>query len=137
MSMERKEISVRTDDKKQEDIKVCECFGWNLVKIESRRVTRLHSYFAIFERDTEMKHYKELVALEEEHTKCKSQIRTYNPIVDEPEDFLVLFLLFILAIFPLVIYCVYKSNQKKEIAHNNAKSIKRMHEIINEAKALL
>lgn len=135
--MERKEISVRTDDKKQEDIRVRECFGWNLVKIENRGSTRLHSYFATLERDTEMKNYKKLVALEEEHTKCKSQIRTYKPIIDEPEDFLVLFLLFILAIFPLVIYCVYKSNQKKEIAHNNAKLHKEMNSILEEAKSLL
>ena len=132
--IETKEIYVGTVDRKNEEVKLRGCFGWEFVEDRHHGRSGLH---ILLKRDTEMKNYKKLVALEEEHTKCKSQIRTYKPIIDEPEDFLVLFLLFILAIFPLVIYCVYKSNQKKEIAHNNAKLIKRMHEIINEAKVLL
>ena len=63
-----------------------------------------------------------LAALENKYDSLKKQMKYYSPITDSPE----MFLLILVFIFPFVIYCVYKSNQKKAIAENNANVQKQM-----------
>ena len=75
--------------------------------------------------------------MENKYDNCKKRIKVYNKIVEEPGDLLILVALFILFVFPLVLYCMYKSNRKKEIAENNAKLHKEMNSILEEAKSLL
>lgn len=133
--IETKEIYVGTTDCKNEEIKIRGCFGWKFV--EDRNHGRSGGLHILLKRDTEMKNYQRIANLELEYNKCKKGIKVYNKIVEEPEDLLVVVALFLLLVFPLVLYCVYKSNQKKEIAHNNAKLHKEMNFILEEAKSLL
>lgn len=133
--IETKELYVGTTDRKNEEIKIRGCFGWEYV--EERHHGRSGGLHILLKRDTEMKNYSKLASLENEYDDCKKRIKVYNKIVEEPGDLLILAALFILFIFPLVLYCMYKSNQKKEIAENNAKLHKEMNSILEEAKSLL
>ncbi len=135
MSLESKEIYVGTVAKKEEEIKLRKNFGWKYV--EDRNHGRSGGLHIVLVRVEGMKNYSELVSLENEYDDCKKKLKTYNKIVEEPEDLLFIFALFIMLIFPLVIYCAFKSNQKQKIAENNAKLHKRMDEIVLEAQALL
>lgn len=133
--IEKKELYVGSTDRKNEEIELRKNFGWTYV--EDTHYGRTHALHIVLQRDPMMKKYKELASLENKYDNCKKRIKVYNKIVEEPGDLLILAALFILFIFPLVLYCMYKSSQKKEIAENNAKLNKEMKSILEEAKSLL
>lgn len=131
MSFETKEIYVGTVQRKAEEIELRKNFGWRYVRDESYgRSAALH---IVLERDKEMKNYSSIASLENNYDNLKKQLKKYYPITDSPE----MFLLILIFVFPFVIYCLYKSGQKKEIAENNAKLHKQMDEILKQAKELL
>ena len=131
MNLERKEIYVGTVDRKNKEIALRRDFGWSYVEDTHRG--RSHVLHIVLSRNKDMKNYSLIAKLEEKHDKLQEQIKTYFPITDSPE----MFLLILLLIFPFVLYCVYKSNQKKEIASNNAKLMNEMKKIRDEARVLL
>lgn len=131
MNLETKEIYVGNNEKKKEEILLRQLFGWKYVK--DSIWGRSHMLHIILERDKDMKNYLQLDKLEKQYDKCKGELKTYYPITDSPE----MFLLILLFIFPFVIYCLYKSGQKQRIAENNAELQKKMTEILRQAKELL
>ena len=133
--IETKEPYVGTLVRKNEEIEIRRNFGWKYV--EERHHGRSGGLHILLSRDTEMKNYSKLASLENAYDDRKKRIKVYNKIVEEPEDLLILVALFILFIFPLVLYCMYKSNQKREIEENNSKLHKEMNSILEEAKSLL
>ena len=130
MSLETKQVPADYQ-KKTDEIELRRAFGWRYVDDTHRG--RTHSLFLILERDTEIKHYEELNKLEQRYDSLGKQYRTYFPITDSPE----MFLLILLFLFPFVLYCIFKSNQKKRIAENNVRIKKEQADIVQEAKALL
>ena len=131
MNLERKEVYVGTVDRKNNEIALRRDFGWSYV--EDTHWGRSHALYIVLSRNKDMKNYSSIAKLEEKHDKLQKQIKTYSPITDSPE----MFLLILLLIFPFVLYCVYKSNQKKEIASNNDKLMSEMKKTRDEARALL
>ena len=76
--------------------------------------------------------YLEIKKLESEFNTCKSGLKKY-----EPADPLNCILFFCLLVFPLVIYLIYKSEQKEKIESNNLVLISRMNQLKLRAKELL
>lgn len=132
--IEKKEIYVGTTDRKNEEIELRKNFGWTYV--EDTHHGRTHALHIVLQRDPMMKKYKELDSLEKQYDNCKKQLKVYHKIVEEPEDLILLVALFLLLIFPLVLYCLYKSKQKERIAINNAGLNLKMKSIIEEAQKL-
>ncbi len=131
MAFETKEPYVGTVDKKAKEIALRENFGWRYVTDSHHgRSGGLH---IILERNTEMKNYTRISSLEQKYDSLKKQLKTYYPITDSPE----MFLLILVFIFPFIIYCVYKSNQKQTIKENNEAISKQMDAVVKEAKSLL
>ena len=130
MTIETKELYVGTYQKKQSEIKIRGYFGWEYV--EDKHYGRSGTLHIVLKRDKDLTNYKKLDELEKRYDNYKKQIKTYSPISDSPE----MFLLILLLIFPFVIYCVYKHNQKIEIRNNNGRLIREMNEIIKEAKTI-
>lgn len=129
--IETKELYVGTTERKNEEIKIRGCFGWEYV--EDKHYGRSHALHILLKRDTDIENYNKLASLENEYDDCKKQLKVYSPITDSPENFL----LILLFVFPFILYCMFKSDQKKEIAENNAKLHKEMNSILEEAKSLL
>lgn len=127
MNIERKDFYYSGLKEKEEIIEVRQAFGWTYVGDyhRSRGCPEVK-----FERDTEMLNYKRLKWFEDKYDDAKSKIRHYFPITDSPE----MFLLILLFIFPFVIYCVYKKNQKAEIAKDNAHYEQIMNECLQKAR---
>lgn len=130
MNYESKEIYVGTVDKKAKEIELRKNFGWTYV--EDKHHGRSGGLHILLQRDRDMKNCAQLAALENKYDSLKKQMKYYSPITDSPE----MFLLILVFIFPFVIYCVYKSNQKKAIAENNANVQKQMNEVLNQARLL-
>ncbi len=128
--IEEKDIYVGTTQRKEEEIKVRQVFGWKYIKDEHHG--RTHALHIVLKRNRDIPNYSRLTYLEREYDECKKQLRTYFPITDSPE----MFLLILLLIFPFVIYCVYKSNQKKEIKENNERLHQKMDRILEMARTL-
>ena len=131
MSLEIKEIYVGTLERKKEEIKLRQNFGWEF--LEDKHIGRSHALYIVLERDSNMLHYSELASLENEYDELKKQLKVYYPITDSPEMFLLIFVF----VFPFVFYCIYKSNQKKTIKENNEEIHRKMDETINKAKKVL
>ena len=134
MNYEEKEMYVGTLEKKDKEIKLRKRFGW--VYVKDTHHGRSGSLHIVLQRDKDMKHYGELASLEKEYDECKSHMKYYKKVVDEPEDLIIVILLFLLFIFPLIIYLAFKNNQKHSIAEHNAKLESRMKAILLEADAL-
>ena len=84
-----------------------------------------------------MPNYRLIKALDDKYFALKAQKKVYEPIYDEPINFLVMFLLLILFVIPLVIYLLFKGNQKARIQEHNAKLDREMEDILKEARSLL
>jgi len=80
-----------------------------------------------------MKNHSLLAALENNYFQLNSQLRTYSPITDSPE----MFHLILPLVFPFIIYCVYKGNQKRNIQENNAQLHQQMSKVIKEDESLI
>ena len=130
MNLETKEPYVGTTTRKEEEIALRKNFGWSYIK--DKHVSRggLH---IVLQRDRDMKNYKEISYCEEKYDSLKSQKKTYFPITDSPE----MFLLILVFIFPFVLYCVFKSNQKQRYKEINESLQRQMDECVAKAKALL
>ena len=133
MNIETKEVRLGYGAEKTENMKVYECFGWKY----TQDVHRGRSTYNVIARDMDMPNYKLIKALDDKYFALKARKKYYQPIYDDPINFLLMFLLLLLFIFPLIIYLVYKSHQKAKILENNARLDKQMDECIKEAKALL
>ena len=131
MPLERKEVYVGTLARKNEEDSIRSHFCWKYV--DDKHVGRSHAWYAIYERNTNILNYEKIAKLDNEYFNLKAQKKVYYPITDSPE----MFLLILLFIFPFVLYCIYKSNQKSEIEAHNLKIEKRLKEIIKEADKLL
>lgn len=103
-------------------------FGWQKVE----KVTHDGKDFQVITRDTDMSNYEQLKALEEKYNAARYSVDVY----EEPNAFIV-FLLFLLFVFPGVLYLVKKSKDKKEIALNNQRQEEIMKQCVSEGKKLL
>lgn len=106
-------------------------FGWQDTQEVSCGSRSRHTE-TILARDTNMPNYLEIKKLESEFNTCKSGLKKY-----EPADPLNCILFFCLLVFPLVIYLIYKSEQKEKIESNNLVLISRMNQLKTRAKELL
>ncbi len=107
-------------------------FGWSHTEDSHVRHGPRHSTVHILARDKDMPNYRLIAALDAKYFALKSQLNTYTPM-----DVGLSIALFLLFIFPFVIYLAYKSSQKKKIDQNNAKIHGQMNEILNEVATLL
>lgn len=135
MNIETKEVMLPSNENGARDkrLKVYETFGWKY----TQDVHRGRSFYNLLARDMDMPNYPLIKALEDKYFSLESQKKTYVPVNDEPINFLIMFLLFLLFVFPLVIYLFYKSNQKERFAAINAELEKQMNDILKEAATLL
>lgn len=135
MNIETKEVHLGYSDngERARNLKVYEGFGWKY----TQDVRRGRSTYNVLARDKDMPNYRLIKALEDKYFTLKNQKKVYTPIYDEPVNFLVMFLLLILFVFPLIIYLVFKSNQKAKIRELNERLDKEMEKCLNEARALL
>lgn len=106
-------------------------FGWQVAD-KHRSGTKKHHTSYTLARDLGMKNIDKIKLLEEAYFKYKSRIRTY-----EPANPMICIPLFILLIFPMVLYLIYKKNEKAEIEENNNYCRKAMYDLVQQAKALL
>lgn len=79
-----------------------------------------------------MPNYDELVRLEGKYDAYENEKQKY-----EEMDLEVALVLYLLLLFPGIIYTVHKSKQKKEITEYNKALQQRMDKILEKAKALL
>lgn len=103
-------------------------FGWQKVE----KVTRDGKDYQVITRDTDMPNYEQLKTLEEKYIVARNSVGVY----EEPDSFLV-FLLFLLFVFPGILYLVKKSKDKKEIALNNQRQKEIMIQLVSEGRKLL
>ena len=89
-----------------------EAFGWELLSLNGTQVT--------MSRETQNPVYPQLVehqaAYEQKNAEYLSITMPQKPVAPPPISLKTCFWLFVLAIFPMVLYLVYKSNQKKDYA---------------------
>ena len=135
MNIETREVVLAWGEKgeRERDLKVYESFGWKY----TQDVHRGRSSYNLLARDMDMPNYRLIKALDDKYFALKAQKKVYTPIYDEPINFLVMFLLLILFVFPLVIYLLFKSSQKEKIQEHNAKLEREMEDILKEARSLL
>lgn len=135
--IETKEIILGFADAKvmgsiyEHQLEYVECliaFGWQKVE----KVTRGGKDFQVITRDTDMSNYDKLKALEEKYNVARNSVVVY----EEPNAFMV-FLLFLLFVFPGVLYLVKKSKDKKEIALNNQRQEEIMKQCVSKGRKLL
>ena len=103
-------------------------FGWRKVE----KVTRGNKDYQILTRDTNMSNYEQLKSLEEKYNAARQNVDVYqkaNPFIT--------FLLFILLIFPGVLYLVKKAKEKKAVIANNEKQEEIMKQCISVGRKLL
>lgn len=100
-----------------------EAFGWELLSIASNR-------FAM-SRNTDRKHYDELYKLEKDYNAHMKTAELYYK-QSKVNGFLV-FILFLLLIFPGIIYLIQKSKIKGRIAKHRQRAL----EIIAHARSLV
>ena len=112
MSIEKKSLYVGDLEREKSEVALRQEFGWTFVGDHSPGRSGLH---ADFERDKDMPNYARLAELEKEFDNAQASRKYYSPIYDNPE----MFLLILIFIFPFVLYCIYKSNQKQEYAEIN------------------
>lgn len=107
-------------------------FGWKHTEDTSVRSGRTSHIKHILARDKDMPNYRLITALEAKYFDLKKQKWTYYPM--EPG---ITLLLFLLLIFPGIIYFGVKSNQKSKVEAHNAKLQKQMNEVLEEVAPLL
>ena len=135
MNIETKEVHLGWGDKgeRERNLKVYESFGWKY----TQDVRRGKSSYNVLARDMDMPNYRLIKALDDKYFALKEQKKYYQPIYDDPLNFLMMLALLILFVFPLVIYLVFKSRQKARIQEHNANLERQMEECLKEARALL
>ncbi|MDY2913072.1 MAG: hypothetical protein SOV58_00350 [Candidatus Enteromonas sp.] len=130
MNIETKEVSLSANGR---SLATYEAFGWKY----TQDVHHSRYRYELLARDKDMPNYRLIKALESKYESLLAQKKTYSPVNEEPEKILIMVLLFLLFVFPLVIYLVFKSRQKAEYAEHNALLEKEMQKIMKEARALL
>ena len=135
MNIETREVRLGWSEKgeRERNLKVYESFGWKY----TQDVRRGKSSYDLLARDMDMPNYRLIKALDDKYFALKEQKKYYQPIYDDPLNFLMMFALLILFVFPLVIYLVFKSRQKARIQEHNANLEIQMEECLKEARALL
>ena len=135
MNIETKEVHLgwEKDGERARNLKVYESFGWKYTQDAHRGRTT----YNILARDMDMPNYRLIKALDDKYFALKAQKKVYTPIYDEPLNFLIMFLLLLLFVFPLIIYLVFKGSQKARINEHNTKLDRQMNQVLNEARALL
>ena len=135
MNIETKEIHIYyAGDEMAKNIEESKLFGWQKTE---QTVRHGRSSYGIMARDKDMPHYYEIVELEEKYLELKKKKKTYNKVIEEPVDVLLMFLLILLFVFPFVLYIVFKSNQKKRINEHNSKLQNQMDEYARKAQELI
>ena len=135
MNIETKEVHLgwEKDSERAKNLKVYESFGWKYTQDAHRGRTT----YNILARDMDMPNYILIKALDDKYFALKAQKKVYKPVYGEPENFLLMFVLLLLFVFPLIIYLLFKSSQKAKIQEHNAKLDREMNQVLNEARALL
>ena len=135
MNIETREVHLGWSEKgeRERNLKVYESFGWKY----TQDVHRGRSMYNVLALDMDMPNYRLIKALDDKYFALKAQKKVYTPIYDEPINFLLMFLLLLLFVFPLVIYLVFKGSQKARIQEHNANLERQMNEILKEASSLL
>ena len=103
-------------------------FGWQKVE----KVTRDGKDYQVLTRDTNLPNYEQLKSLEEKYNAARQNADAY----EEANPFIT-FLLFILFIFPGVLYLVKKAKEKKTILANNKKQEEIMEQCVSAGRKLL
>ena len=67
-------------------------FGWEHTQDSPARSGRSHYTAHILARDKDMENHRLIETLEKKYFYLKSQIKTYSPITDSPENFLLILL---------------------------------------------
>ena len=111
-----------------EHVECLTAFGWQKVE----KATRDGKDYQVITRDTDMSNYEQLKDLEEKYNVARNSVDVY----EEP-DALIVFFLFLLFVFPGVLYLVKKSKDKKEIALNNQRQKEIMKQCVSEGRKLL
>jgi len=120
----------------QDDVKHYECFGWELLSFNHGE--------ASMTRETTMDHRSELLLKEQEYEDVKNEINNMQlPATYKKASFKLGLFLFILCIFPCVLYLVFKNKEKQRCLAEKAAFVAKQKElyakledICNEAKAL-
>ena len=107
-----------------------ECFGWEFYAIEGNVV--------FFQRETTNSVYRQLVAYETEFTELVRASKYGNPPdrVKKANAF-VAFLLFLLLIFPMIIYLVSRNKKYKAYLATSEEYKKRKEDMLERTKAIM
>ncbi len=135
MNIETKEVHLGWSEngERERNLKVYESFGWKY----TQDVHRGRSSYNLLARDMDMPSYATIKELEDKYFALKAKKKVYNPIYDEPINFLLMFLLLLLFVLPLILYLVFKAHQKARIKEHNDILEHQMEELRKQASALL
>ena len=135
MNIETKEVHLGWSEngERERNLKVYESFGWKY----TQDVHRVRSSYNLLARDMDMPSYAAIKELEDKYFALQAKKKVYNPIYDEPINFLLMFLLLLLFVLPLILYLAFKANQKARIKEHNDILEHQMEELRKQASALL
>ena len=135
MNIETKEVYISWSEngERERNLKVYESFGWKY----TQDVHRGRSSYNLLARDMDMPSYAAIKELEDKYFALEAKKKVYNPIYDEPINFLLMFLLLLLFVLPLILYLLFKANQKARIKEHNDILEHQMEELRKQASALL
>lgn len=110
MSRESKILNTSYGEKAETLISHYEAFGWELLAINGSQITMT--------RETQNPVYVELVKHQSKYEELKAEYHSITypaaPTPPPPVDFTTCLITFVLAVFPMVLYLVYKHNQKQK-----------------------
>lgn len=115
-----------------EHVKELKSFGWEVIDDEAyKKINNVWYRYCIMARTREIPHHDELEALEKEYEDTRKQIKP----IPTTNGWLAFFL-FLLIIFPGIIYLSAKSKKKKQTKKENEDAKLRILEIIQKAENL-
>ena len=120
-----------SNDKCEKYIQDLTAFGWQPTQIVDERYSRYTRHYQILARETSMPNYDILIKYEKMYEDAKSNIKTY-----ESMDISLAIFLFLIFIFPGIIYVHYKRNQKSNIEYDNDQCYEEMKKAVLLAKEL-
>ena len=130
MNIETKEQHYFDEKAKNRQIALMAKFGWQYTQDVKRS---RGSHYAVFARDKDMPNYRLIAALDDKYFSLERRKKTYSPITDSPENFLLILLL----VIPFLLYLAYKTAQKKRIRSHNAAIESQQEAILKEVATLL
>lgn len=106
-------------------------FGYDIAEIKKEKDRHRYVEVYVLKRDVASKNRDAYLALEKQYEEERAKLLTYKPM-----SILLSIILFILGIFPWIIYLFLKQHEKVEIATENERAYAKMAAIVAEAKSL-